>query len=934
MVTMRARFLSRFPGPFIAALLLALGAMTSAFAQTARWQPDRGNLGLGQASEIQLVFENCSPNGTPTVPRVNGVSLELAGQSQSTEIVNFNVTRRVLLTYVARPTQRGTVDIPPFDIPTDKGNVRVPAASFTVGDATLGNSGATLDSVIQARLNPPAEPVWAGEVFPLTYTLSIVRRFSAQLASNVEWSSAPLSVEDWSKPEMGELTSGGETRNVATYRTRALARTPGSVALSPAQQLVNVQTGTSAFGLFSRPTMEQFAITTPAAGLTVKPLPSPAPASFTGAVGDFTLTSKIVPTTAAPGEPITWTLELAGTGNWPDLGGLPARDASRDFRVVQPQAKRTTKEGSLFEATLTEDVVLIPTQPGTYRLGPVRWSYFDPKAGEYRTLTTETVTVTIAPAPAAVAAGSGAAGSSVRETPVVADTTGGPRPGTAPLPRGLPRDPIAGEADAPRPLSWLTVGGLAAASLLLPLFGWLALAWGRARSTDPRKARRLARAELVATLRALAASPAPAEQRRLLTAWREHAARALGVGRSVPSAGDLARQANAASANPKAGEADAEAWRSLWTDTDRTLFGPENPPLPNDWITRAQNAAAGVPRARFQLRSLFRRRNLLPWIALLALSATTTTLAPDLRATSDASGVGAVGAAGAGRAAVVAGATGAAGTARVAGSASAAGVASSAGVAGTASAASAAAQYRAGQFTSAEQAWRARIATEPTDWIARHNLALALGQQDRWSEALGHATAAFVQNPSDPSVRWHLTLCSERAGVTPAGVSRLVDGSLAAQAAVQLSPAEWQRVSIMGAWTIAFALGLFLLHGYRNVRWLRPTAAALSTLGLVAAAAGVTGALRYADLGSADAAITWRPTTLRSVPTEAATTQKATPLAAGSVARVTKPFLGWRRLEFTNGQTGWVQASDLIPLWSTPPKPPAPPSRRDTPAQL
>lgn len=892
MVTMRARFLSRSPGPFIAALLLALGAMTSAFAQTARWQPDRGNLGLGQASEIQLVFENCSPNGTPTVPRVNGVSLELTGQSQSTEIVNFNVTRRVLLTYVARPTQRGTVDIPTFDIPTDKGNVRVPAASFTVGDATLGNSGATLDSVIQARLNPPAKPVWAGEVFPLTYTLSIVRRFSAQLASNVEWSSAPLSVEDWSKPEMGELNSGGEVRNVATYRTRALARTPGPLALSPAQQLVNVQTGTSAFGLFSRPTMEQFAITTPAAGLTVKALPSPAPADFTGAVGEFTLTSKIVPTTAAPGEPVTWTLELAGTGNWPDLGGLPARDASRDFRVVQPQAKRTTKEGTLFEATLTEDVVLIPTQQGTYRLGPVRWSYFDPKAGEYRTLTTETVTVTIAPASAAVAAGSGVAGSSVRETPVVAGATGGPRPGTAPLPRGLPRDPIASEAAAPRPLSWLTVGGLAAASLLLPLAGWLGLAWGRARSTDPRKARRLARAELVATLRALAAKPAPAEQRRLLTAWREHAARALGVGRSVPSAGDLARQANAASANPKAGEADADAWRSLWTDTDRTLFGPENPPLPNDWITRAQNAAAGVPRARFQLRSLFRRRNLLPWVALLALSAATTTLAPDLRAASNANGARTVGAA------------------------------------------NATSQYRAGQFTSAEQAWRARIATEPTDWIARHNLALALGQQDRWSEALGHATAAFVQNPSDPSVRWHLALCSERAGVTPAGVSGIVDGSLWAQAAGYLSPAEWQRVSIMGAWTIAFALGLFLLRGYRNVRWLRPTAAALSALGVVAAAAGVAGALRYADLGSADAAITWRPTTLRSVPTEAATSQKATPLAAGSVARVTKPFLGWRRLEFSNGQTGWVQASDLIPLWSAPPKLSAPPARRDTPAQL
>lgn len=877
-MTMRPRFLSRLPHSSLAVLLFTLGTVSSLLAQSARWQPDRGTLGLGQASEIQLVIENCSPTGNPAVPSVPGLSLELAGQSQSTEIINFSVTRRLLLTYVARASQRGTVEIPSFDLTTDKGKVRVPAANFTVGDATLGNSGATLDSVIQARLNPPAEPVWAGEVFPLTYTLSIVRRFSAQLASNVEWSSTPLAAEDWSKPEMGELTAGGETRNVATYRTRALARTPGSLALSPAQQLVNVQTGTSAFGLFSRPTMEQFAITTPAAGLTVKPLPSPAPANFTGAVGDFTLTSKIVPTTAAPGEPITWTLELAGTGNWPDLGGLPARDASRDFRVVQPQAKRTTKEGTLFEATLTEDVVLIPTQPGTYRLGPVRWSYFDPRAGDYRTLTTETVTVTIAPPGAAAAGG---AVSSARETPAATGTVSRPRPGTVPLPRGLPRDPIVGETVAPRPLSWLTVGGLAAASLLLPLVGWLALAWGRARATDPRQTRRLARAQLFATLRALAANPAGDEQRRLLTAWREHAARALSVGRSAPSADDLAQQARI-TAPAKAGDAEAELWRNLWTDTDCTLFGPTNAPLPNDWISRAQTAAAGVPRARFQLRSVFRRRNLLPWFALLALGVATTTLAPDLRA---------------------------------------------------AGAIDAAAQYRAGQFVPAEQAWRARVAAEPTDWIARHNLALALGQQDRWSEALGHATAAFVQNPSDPSVRWHLALCSERAGVTPAGVSALVDDSLIAHAAVQLSPAEWQRVTIMGAWTIAFALGLFLLHGYRSVRWLRPTAATLTVLGLLGAVAGAAGALRYADLGSAEAAITWRPTTLRSVPTEAATSQKATPLAAGSVARVTKPFLGWRRLEFTNGQTGWVQASDLIPLWSTPPKVPASPVRREASAR-
>jgi hypothetical protein len=35
----------------------------------------------------------------------------------------------------------------------------------------------------------------------------------------------------------------------------------------------------------------------------------------------------------------------------------------------------------------------------------------------------------------------------------------------------------------------------------------------------------------------------------------------------------------------------------------------------------------------------------------------------------------------------------------------------------------------------------------------------------------------------------------------------------------------------------------------------------------------------------------------------------------GSVAVVTKTFLGWQQLTFENGQTGWVRKDDLVPLW-------------------
>ena len=42
---------------------------------------------------------------------------------------------------------------------------------------------------------------------------------------------------------------------------------------------------------------------------------------------------------------------------------------------------------------------------------------------------------------------------------------------------------------------------------------------------------------------------------------------------------------------------------------------------------------------------------------------------------------------------------------------------------------------------------------------------------------------------------------------------------------------------------------------------------------------------------------------------------KTTPLSAGSIAVAGKTFLGWTKLSFPGGQTGWVRTEDLIPLY-------------------
>ena len=113
---------------------------------------------------------------------------------------------------------------------------------------------------------------------------------------------------------------------------------------------------------------------------------------------------------------------------------------------------------------------------------------------------------------------------------------------------------------------------------------------------------------------------------------------------------------------------------------------------------------------------------------------------------------------------------------------------------------------------------------------------------------------------------------------------------------------------------LALAFGLTRTYGGRG-RWLAPSSIALLSLSLLLTTAALVGQRAYGVTADARAVLAWKSGTLRSIPTEADTTQKTTPLAAGSVAIVDNTYLGWVRLSFENGQTGWVRKEDVVWFW-------------------
>ncbi len=814
--------------------------------QSVRWEPGSGTLARDQVSQLSLVFQDTEPKETPVPPAVPGLTFDTnPGRSEQS---SFNLSfgskavsqRTVIYTYRVRASGSGSeVRIPAFSVDTDAGPLTVPAAGFTLAAATVGQTGIPVDQIANIRLEAPASPVWEGEVIRLTHVLE-VRRNRYVASDTIDWRQPQLAVEPWSTAKKETRRRDGQEISLETRTARALAPAAGRLELGPVSQDIGIVTATDIFG---RAVGDRYTLTSAPATLEIRPLPTPAPADFNGAVGNFTLTGKVVPEKAVVGEPITWTLTLAGTGNWPAIDRLPARELSRDFRVVSPRAQKTPEKDALFDATLSEDLVLIPQKPGRTTLGPYTLSVFNPSTGRYETLRTEPVVVEIAPGAATPPIPQAQTNASGGTPGAVSSALSAPSTPPAPVAK-LPSDPLPLGPIAATPFAaWPQTLLWTLPSLLIPVALWLILAARHARRHDPLRPRREAHARLnqiiarleISSGSAAGTPPPPAE----LLEWQQATRMLFDLGSVMPSARDLP--------DP--------AWSRLWAETERVLYRPATS-LPADWFAQAREAhARAAPPPRSPLAPL-RAAHLFPRAALFAgLIAGSFFLFPT-----------------------------------------------------PAPAADARASYLAGDFPAAEKAWRETVSTTPLAWPARHDLSLALAQQGKWDEAAAHAWAATLQAPRMPETRRLLEVTLPKASFPLPRIPSL---------ALLLSPRQWQLLAMAAATALLLAPALYLGARYRGqpVRFAGHATLIASVLTLAAASLALRA---YGPAAHPSAALVWRASTLRAVPTDAGGQKVTSALPAGTLARIDKTFLGWRRLVLSDGSTGWVRTESLTGLWNTP----------------
>ena len=152
--------------------------------------------------------------------------------------------------------------------------------------------------------------------------------------------------------------------------------------------VVQFDTFKSIFGTISQPVEKNLKVTSNKATVNILPLPEPKPASFTGAVGRFNVTTDLKPATGLKTySAATYRYTISGTGNIKYIKA-PEVKFPEQFDVYDPKTDAQVNDGAGdMSGKVVMDFTFIPQYAGEFDIPAGEFSYFDPDAGKYVTVT-------------------------------------------------------------------------------------------------------------------------------------------------------------------------------------------------------------------------------------------------------------------------------------------------------------------------------------------------------------------------------------------------------------------------------------------------------------------------------------------------------------------------------------------------------------------
>ncbi|MFA5038978.1 MAG: BatD family protein [Candidatus Omnitrophota bacterium] len=387
--------------------LLCLVFAASALAKPTdfRAEIDRGQVALGQAVQLNLIFEGEQNVPAPELPPLEDFQTKYLGPSSQFSVINGKTSLSVTHRYLLFPQKKGTFEIGPFSVQYEGQTYTARALTIEVIDFPARNPSSTdssqeerpsLENRIFLNMEAGKTEAYLHELVPVT-----IRLYSDRLPVRVEklpeiTGQAGFSVLEFGPPRQYKEDREGVTFDVLEFKTHVFAARTGELSLGPAQMtpiLVlrksprhpspdNDQFAEDFFSVLFGGWEEPYPVNLKSNPLVllVKPLPEQnRPEGFGGAVGRFNLQASAEPAKVKEGDPVTLSMAVRGDGNFNTVQAPRLQD-TEGFKVYDPRVVRSAEREKIFEQVILPKTTQVRQTPA-----PV-FSFFDPGAGAYQTL--------------------------------------------------------------------------------------------------------------------------------------------------------------------------------------------------------------------------------------------------------------------------------------------------------------------------------------------------------------------------------------------------------------------------------------------------------------------------------------------------------------------------------------------------------------------
>lgn len=374
---------------------------------------------------VLVVTVNGASEVQPELPAAQGLHFRSLGQSQQTSWINGQVSASVAFSFGVRAEQPGQRRIGPVKVRVNGKDYASQPLTCVVGPAQGGSSSARRPGS-QAPSAPPPEPAgedigsitiepqsssfYVGQIVPFAIKACFQpsRRIQVKNAPRFSGEHFLLHQLDNEPQQEEERLPGGGSCIALTWRGSFSAVKEGAAPLAvelDADLMVREKTMRQAdpFGspllddpffedFFARYTRREIRLASSAKPVTALPLPAKnRPADFKGAVGMFSMAVAASPADLKPGDPLTLRMKITGSGNF-DRVQAPELSDSAGWKLYPPAEQFS---GQVEKGEKTFEQAAVPVSGGLNAVPPLRFSYFDPAAKDYVTLTSEPIPIRV-----------------------------------------------------------------------------------------------------------------------------------------------------------------------------------------------------------------------------------------------------------------------------------------------------------------------------------------------------------------------------------------------------------------------------------------------------------------------------------------------------------------------------------------------------------